>query len=104
MHGVLIPIDHDDLALLKEREREYECVDVSDMLDEPVEGVVYSFIAPDVAYPGLKIPRSYIMTCLGGVPEDFHESWLEETIIENEIEEDVERPLYENVALEEESA
>ena len=100
VEGVLVPVTESELELLKVREIGYECVDVTANIVEPVDGAVYAFIAPDAIYPELKIPRSYIDTCLSAVPEDKREKWLLETIIENEIEEDLRDPKYDNVALE----
>jgi hypothetical protein len=94
--GVLIPVTSEELEAIKLREVMYECVDVSGQITDQVDGIVYAFIAPDISFPGLKIPRSYIQTCLDGVEESERSSWLSETILENEIEEDVTDPVYEN--------
>ncbi len=95
--GVVIPVTSDELEMLKIREVGYDCVDVTDRLTDSFDGVVYAFIAPDVFISTLKVPRSYLLTCLGGVPEQERETWLAETILENEIEEDVFAPVYENI-------
>lgn len=88
--GLLIPITEDELELLKEREEGYDCVDITSLLREKIDGIAYAFIAPDVSYPDLTIKRSYILRCLGGVHPDRQEQWLADTIIENEIDEDSE--------------
>ncbi len=96
MEGVCIPVSDEELAKLKSRERGYECVDVSEKISG-VEGVAYAFIAPDKGFPGLKILQSYIDTCLAGVSDEKQNQWIEETIIENEIENDRENPKYANI-------
>jgi hypothetical protein len=93
--GVLIPVTPEELEALKKREYMYECVDVTTQITDTVDGIVYAFIAPDISIPELKVPRSYILTCLAGVEEAERGSWLSETILENEIEEDVSAPVYE---------
>jgi cation transport regulator ChaC len=87
--GLLIPITHDELELLKRREEGYDCVDITALLEDTVDGIAYTFIAPDVAYCDLTIKRSYILRCLGGVAPERRGEWLADTIIENEIDEDV---------------
>jgi cation transport regulator ChaC len=86
--GLLIPIAEHELELLRERERGYECVDITNELAEPIEGTALTFIAPNASHSTLKIKRSYLLRCLGGVHPDRHETWLNETIIENDIDED----------------
>jgi hypothetical protein len=85
--GVLIPVSRKELSLLKRRESGYDCVDVTKDLVEQVDGVVYAFMAPDNQYPHMKISRTYIDTCLGGLDPSEHEEWLNSSIILNEIEE-----------------
>lgn len=93
---MLISVNAQELEALKLREPGYECVDVTDRIEIPVKGVAYTFIAPDKAYPDLKIPRSYLITCLYGKSESEKKLWIEETLIENEIEEDLTNPVYIN--------
>ncbi len=92
--GMLIAVTKEELEVLKLREAGYDCVDVTDRIEIPVKGIVYAFIAPDTASPDLKIPRSYLLTCLSGKSEVEKKLWLEETLIENEIEEDLDHPVY----------
>ncbi len=87
--GLLIPINENELETLKIREQGYECVDITSLLHDKVDGTAYTFIAPDVSYPDLTIKRSYILRCLGGVAPERHGEWLADTIIENEIDEDI---------------
>lgn len=96
VQGMLISVKARELEALKLRESGYTCVDVTDRIEIPVKGVVYTFIASDKAYPGLKVPRSYLVTCLSGKSESDKKLWLEETLIENEIEEDLTNPVYIN--------
>lgn len=95
--GTVIPVTPEELEMLKVRESGYDCVDVTDLLEDEFDGIVYSFIAPDIPVAELKVPRSYILTCLDGIPAHEREQWLAETILENEIEEDVSSPVYENL-------
>jgi hypothetical protein len=99
VEGVLIAVSDDELETLKVRERGYECVDVTDLVTN-TDGVVYAFIAPDLSFPDLTIPQSYIDTCIAGVPPEDQERWLMETVIENDIVDDTARPVYENVPVE----
>lgn len=96
VRGMLISLTAQELEVLKLREPGYECVDVTDRIEIPAKGVTYTFIAPDKAYPDLKVPRSYLVTCLSGKSESDKKLWLEETLIENEIEEDLANPVYIN--------
>ncbi len=93
---MLINVTERELEVLKLREPGYDCVDVTDRIEIQVKGIIYTFIAPDEAYPDLKIPRSYLITCLSGKSESEKKLWLEETFIENEIEEDMTNPVYIN--------
>ncbi len=96
--GVLVGVSDSDLERLKAREVGYRCLDVTRDILEAADGRVFVFIAPDNDYPGLKILQSYINTCLQGVPENEREKWLEETIINNKIEDDLSSPKYKNVS------
>lgn len=86
VEGVLIPVSKEELELLKRREFGYDCVDVTKDIAEEVDGIVYAFMAPDAHYPDMKISQRYIETCLGGVHPSEHEKWLNESVIQNEIE------------------
>lgn len=97
MRGVLISVTDEELKTLKNRETGYECTEVTERIVETVEGRVFAFTAPDGNFPNLKILRSYLNTCLKGVPEKEQAKWIEETIIENPIEEDSNDPKYKNV-------
>ncbi len=97
--GVLVSVTNEELKRLKRREVGYDCVEVSDKVVSLVKGHVFSFIAPDKNFPNLKILRSYLNTCLGGLPREERTKWIEETIIESEIEEDMDNPKYRNADL-----
>jgi hypothetical protein len=99
VRGTLIPVNKEELEALKLREFGYACVDVTSRIEEaPQDGEpIYAFIAPDVACE-VPVPRSYLLTCLGGVPEEERATWLEETIIPYGIFEDSQTPLYQNFA------
>ncbi|OGG49866.1 hypothetical protein A2763_01590 [Candidatus Kaiserbacteria bacterium RIFCSPHIGHO2_01_FULL_54_36] len=95
VEGVLIPVTLAELEVFKTREPGYERVDVTEKIKAGVKGKVYAFIAPDVEYPEKKIPRSYLLTCTRGMDEVTRNRWFQETLINNPIEEDVEKPVYE---------
>lgn len=101
VEGVCIQVSEEELAMLRVRERGYACVDVTKNMTGKMDGRVYAFIAPDDSFPKLKILQSYIDTCLAGVPEEKKSAWLADTIVENDIEDDRERPKYANIPSEE---
>ena len=94
--GVLLLVSWRELAMLKVREVGYECVDVTRCIAGPCVGATFAFIAPDRTLPKLKILKSYLDTCLEGVPLTERTRWLQETIVVNEIEDDSEAPRYVN--------
>lgn len=99
VRGTLIGISDDELELLKSREHGYECTSVDSLIQDPLlDSRIFAFIAPDKTFPNLKIPRSYINTCLAYLSEPEKTTWLLETIVENEIEEDANNPVYANAA------
>jgi|SRR6185312_2596183 len=98
--GVLIPVTPEEFESIKKREVAYECIDVTEQITDRVDGQVYAFIAPDIQVPDLTVPRSYLLTCLEGVAQSERDQWLSETILENEIEEDLLSPVYDNVVQE----
>lgn len=95
--GVLIRISPSDLILLKRREVGYVCKDITSMITPEANGRVYAFIAPHKQYPALKIPKSYMDICLGGVPKQKRALWIRETIIENDIVDDTRQPVYQDI-------
>lgn len=99
VRGIAVEINLLELKYLKRREAGYQCIDVSGSIEGWSGKPIFAFIAPDKAYPGMKIPRSYLDTCLRGVPRSDREVWIKETIIENEIEEDLAKPVYANAAI-----
>lgn len=99
VEGKVIAITKTELERLRKRELGYDCVDVTDQMQEPTGGTVYAFIAPDISYPNMKIPRSYLITCLLGRSEAEKQLWLKESVIENEIIEDMSAPVYANAVI-----
>ena len=97
VEGVLISVTKKALAMLQARECGYACVDVTGRIKDPVDGRVFTFIAPNREYPGKKIWKSYLQTCLNGVPQEKQSEWLQDTIIQNEVEDDTAAPRYRNV-------
>lgn len=97
--GLLVPITDEELELVCPREPGYSAIEVSGNISVPVDSEVIAFMAPDRMYPSMHIPRSYLATCMRDLPESIRGKWLAETIIENEILEDLKNPVYVNVAL-----
>ena len=95
--GVLIPVSEEEFNSLKKREVGYEAVDVTKNIKPAASGRVFTFIAADKIYPQMKILKSYINVCLEPLPPEEHKKWLQETIIENEIEDDSKNPKYKNL-------
>jgi len=100
VEGIIIPLTLAELAILEKREEGYEQVDVTGQIDASVTGKVFAFIMPNAADSGLKVPRSYLLTCLQGVSENKRDRWISETLIPEGIEEDLENPVYPYVAIE----
>jgi len=97
--GVMVPITDAEFASMQEREVGYEAIDVTECISPAVAGQVIVFVAPDVSYPELQIPSSYLATCTRDMSDLDRERWIEETIIENDILEDMDNPVYANVAV-----
>lgn len=96
--GTLIRVSEDELVRTRLREPGYDCVEVGPSIVDRPKGFVFAFIAPDLSYPALKIPQSYIDTCLAAVPAAERETWLADSIVENAIENDGADPVYKNMA------
>lgn len=94
--GRLLTVPDEQLEKVQKRESGYELVDVSRDIEPESGDRVFAFIAQDREYPTLKIPRSYLRTCMAAVPADKRDQWLRDTIIKNEVEEDLMNPVYEN--------
>lgn len=97
--GILIAVSEEELEMLRRRERGYECIDVTESVDSSVSGIIYTFAALMLQECGLPTPRSYLATCLVGVLEEDRDVWLNETHLPSGILEDLDSPVYENVAL-----
>lgn len=93
--GVLVEVDELGLPGIKKRESGYEIVEVTKDIQGKFDFPIFTFIAPDIFYSKLKVLQSYINTCLKGVPSEERDQWVQETIIENEIEDDTQRSKYE---------
>lgn len=73
----------------------YDIVDVTEAIEPTPDGVVVAFIAPsNPNYRDYMVLRSYLNTCLDGVPEDEQEAYIEETLLGGAIIEDMDAPLY----------
>lgn len=99
VEGVLIRVTDEELKKLKKREIGYRCVDVVRNIKESIRGRIFTFIAPNKDYPEMKILKSYIDTCFLELPPHKRKKWLEEAIINNQIEDDTSLPKYKNVDL-----
>lgn len=99
VRGVLIPVSPQEINKLKKREPGYALVPVREFIEPALSKNIFTFIAPNKQYLNLRIPRSYLVTCLAAIPESQRARWLEETVIENLILEDCESPEYKNVVV-----
>ncbi len=79
--GVVMDVTHFGFEKLKERERMYEAIDITDKLEGDWERAVYAFIGQDNTQGGETIKQSYLDLCLSGVKEEDREKWMEETIL-----------------------
>ncbi len=87
--GLLVKVPEVDMPALKQRETGYEMCDVTNLIVPTPTDRVYAFVAPDTdEYNGKQVSRSYLNLCLDGVPLDERELWLQETVIECDINED----------------
>lgn len=90
VEGVLIDVDPIGFAILTRYEPGYDLVDVTDRMSgyNPDEPRVYCYIAPElkeIPPEVAKIRRSYLTTCLGGVPSEKHDRWMHETHIPPDV-------------------
>ena len=99
IEGKLIQVSFAELKKIKLREIGYSCREVTSKIENSSAAPVFTFVAPDVSYPRLKIPRSYLITCLAGVVASKRKKWLTDTLIQNEIMEDLEKPVYRNATV-----
>jgi len=100
IEGVLVPVSDDELEQMKAREVGYEAVDVTAAISPTQTQSVVAFVAPDKTFDmTYQIPRSYLSTCTRDMTEADRAQWITDTIIENEIIEDLDDPVYVNAAL-----
>jgi gamma-glutamylcyclotransferase (GGCT)/AIG2-like uncharacterized protein YtfP len=97
--GVLIEVTEEEFELLKEREIGYEAVNIAAQLHNFALEEAIAFIAQDLTFPEHRISRSYLATCMRDLPDSVCDQWLRETIIENEIIDDLHDPQYKNSEL-----
>jgi len=97
--GVLIRVTEKMLKKLKQREKGYVCKDVTEQIAKPVDGKIFVFRAPDRTCANKKILKSYLETCLRGVPKIKKKKWTQETIMSAAIENDLANPKYKNNGL-----
>lgn len=73
----------------------YEMLDITTSVTRIGAHRVYTFIAPSHPYyREYRTTRSYLNTCLDGVPEQKRAQWLTDTLLPGEIVEDADAPLY----------
>lgn len=77
VNGVVAPVDRDGLAELDRRERNYERIDVSDAVEAPVGGRVWTYVGSDDGRERLAagIERGCAVVCRDYV-EDVHAAFL----------------------------
>lgn len=100
VEGVLMPVIPEEIDRLKMREVGYACVDVTQWINYANDlprrpNIIFAFMAPDIDYPGLLVPRTYIRMCLQGIHPEKHDQWLRETIIPHGVHEDECEPQHE---------
>ncbi len=99
-NGVLIEVTDAELALLDAREIGYNHVDVTERVSILVDAAddtptdladvrIFAFIAPDQHHPDKHILRSYLHTCIQGVPDEHRDQWLLDTEICNTVLDDL---------------
>lgn len=93
--GLVLEVPESDLPELRKYEVGYQEVDISEATDLETDIPIVTYIAPDVALPDMIILQTYLDTCLGGVPTDQRQQWLEETILPYKIIDDRADPQYE---------
>ncbi len=95
VEGVIINIGDEDAVALAKREEGSKLVDVTSGLSKNFGQKVFAYMQADKKYTNMPIMQSYINTCLKSVPKERRKKWLDETVIENEVVNDTEGPLYE---------
>ncbi len=96
--GIIVSVKDEELALMCIREDGYKAVGVTEQINIPINGEVVAFIAPDKTFPDMQIPKSYLKTCTRDLPEPIQDIWISETVIENEVLDDLQSPVYINAA------
>lgn len=80
VRGALIQIDEQELDILKERERGYHIVDVTNIVTpKPAQSRVIAFVAPVSHKTNLPISRRYLNTIKEALSPKEWEHWLKET-------------------------
>ena len=88
--GVVVEFPQSDIPALYKRETGYEACDVTAALEQDYTSPVFAFMAPDALVTETDyVRRSYLDTCLDGVPDEEREQWLLETVVECQIRDDL---------------
>jgi gamma-glutamylcyclotransferase (GGCT)/AIG2-like uncharacterized protein YtfP len=98
VEGYVLDFYEHEFSAILERERGYAQVNVAHLLTQKSKVSVYAFVAPDKPQTTGIVPRSYLLTCMMGIPREKRENWLADTLIECDILEDLDTPVYANHA------
>ena len=81
--GVVMEVTNFGFQQLRERERNYDIVDISTQLvgNKWDKSPVYAFIGSDNTRGTETIKQSYLDLCLSGVRESDREEWIKDTIM-----------------------
>jgi cation transport regulator ChaC len=83
--GVVMKVEDKDFPALTQREGGYELIEVTQAVSVDVNQPVYTFMARDPSCAGVPISDEYLTTCLSGVPEADHATWLSNTVFMNDL-------------------
>lgn len=77
-NGVLIPISEKELEQMKKREKNYDCVDVTNKIETSLENIsVFTFITPLERQAKTGIPNAYIPAGYLDILQDAFNTWGE---------------------------
>lgn len=83
--GHVFSVCESEFTALKERELGYVLMDVSSKLSVSFDEPVFAFVMLESNCAGKCLKHEYLNTCLGGVPNHEHDTWLKETVIPDEL-------------------
>ena len=83
--GVVVKVEDEDFPALTQREGSYELIEVTQAISADFNQPVYTFMAREPKCAGVPISDEYLTTCLSGVPEADHATWLSDTVFMNDL-------------------